>query len=148
MLKCSPIRLEGLTMKYIYWFVGLLLGLALILVGLPQIASERVEVVDLHTTDVDGEAVNTRLWIVDDGGYQYLRVGADGSGWFSRLQANSKFQVTRNGTTASYTAVLREDKADTINQLMQTKYTWGDSVMATMVGGREGAIPVELHPSD
>ena len=135
-------------MKYIYWFAGLLLGLAFILVGLPQIASERVEVVDLHTTDVDGEAVNTRLWIVDDGGYQYLRVGADGSGWFSRLRANGKFQVTRNGTTSSYTAVLREDKADTINQLMQTKYSWGDSVMAAMVGGREGAIPVELHPSD
>ena len=42
-------------MKYIYWFVGLLLGLAFILVGLPQIASERVEVVDLHTTDVGSE---------------------------------------------------------------------------------------------
>ncbi|MCH7671568.1 MAG: hypothetical protein IIB72_05320 [Proteobacteria bacterium] len=135
-------------MKTVYWLAGILLGLAFILVGIPQIASERVEVVDLHTTDVGGEAVNTRLWIVDDGGYQYLRVGADGSGWFSRLQANGKFQVTRNDTTASYTAVLREDKADTINQLMQTKYGWGDSVMAAMVGGREGAIPVELHPSD
>lgn len=89
-------------MKTVYWLAGILLGLAFILVGLPQIASERVEVVDLHTTDVGGEAVNTRLWIVDDGGYQYLRVGADGSGWFSRLQANGKFQVTRNGTTASF----------------------------------------------
>ena len=135
-------------MKTVYLLAGILLGLAFILVGIPQIASERVEVVDLHTTDVGGEAVNTRLWIVDDGGYQYLRVGADGSGWFSRLQANGKFQVTRNGTTTSYTAVLREHKADTINQLMQTKYTWGDSVMAALVGGREGAIPVELHPLD
>ena len=135
-------------MKITYWLAGVLLVLNFILVGIPQIASERVEVVDLYTSDVDGEAVSTRLWIVDDGGYQYLRVGADGSGWFSRLRANGKFQVTRNGTTSSYTAVLREDKADTINQLMQTKYSWGDSVMAAMVGGREGAIPVELHPSD
>ena len=135
-------------MKITYWLAGVLLVLTFILVGIPQIASERVEVVDLYTTDVDGEAVSTRLWIVDDGGYQYLRVGADGSGWFSRLRANGKFQVTRNGTTASYTAVLREDKSDAINQLMQAKYTWGDSVMAAMVGSREGAIPVELHPSD
>lgn len=135
-------------MKITYWLAGVLLVLTFILVGIPQIASERVEVVDLYTTDVDGEAVSTRLWIVDDGGYQYLRVGADGSGWFSRLQANGNFQVTRNGTTASYTAVLREDKSDAINQLMQAKYTWGDSVMAAMVGSREGAIPVELHPSD
>ena len=135
-------------MKITYWLAGVLLVLTFILLGIPQIASERVEVVDLYTTDVDGEAVSTRLWIVDDGGYQYLRVGADGSGWFSRLQANGIFQVTRNGTTASYTAVLREDKSDAINQLMQAKYTWGDSVMAAMVGSREGAIPVELHPSD
>ena len=135
-------------MKITYWLAGILLVLTFILVGIPQIASERVEVVDLYTTDVDGEAVSTRLWIVDDGGYQYLRVGADGSGWFSRLQANGNFQVTRNGTTAFYTAVLREDKSDAINQLMQAKYTWGDSVMAAMVGSREGAIPVELHPSD
>ena len=135
-------------MKITYWLAGILLVLTFILVGIPQIASERVEVVDLYTTDVDGEAVSTRLWIVDDGGYQYLRVGADGSGWFSRLQANGNFQVTRNGTTAFYTAVLREDKSDAINQLMQAKYTWGDAVMAAMVGSREGAIPVELHPSD
>jgi|TARA_B110000116_G_scaffold212148_1_gene188086 hypothetical protein len=135
-------------MKITYWLAGGLLVFTFILIGIPQIASERVEVVDLYTKDVDGEAVSTRLWIVDDGGYQYLRVGADGSGWFSRLQANGTFQVTRNGTTAAYTAVLREDKSDAINQLMQAKYTWGDSVMAAMVGSREGAIPVELHPSD
>ena len=67
-------------MKITYWLAGVLLVLTFILVGIPQIASERVEVVDLYTTDVDGEAVSTRLWIVDDGGYQYLRVGADGSG--------------------------------------------------------------------
>tara|TARA_B110000196_G_scaffold191926_1_gene164429 strand:- start:404 stop:811 length:408 start_codon:yes stop_codon:yes gene_type:complete len=135
-------------MKITYWLAGGLLVFTFILIGIPQIASERVEVVDLYTKDVDGEAVSTRLWIVDDGGYQYLRVGADRSGWFSRLQANGTFQVTRNGTTAAYTAVLREDKSDAINQLMQAKYTWGDSVMAAMVGSREGAIPVELHPSD
>ena len=135
-------------MKITYWLAGGLLVFTFILIGIPQIASERVEVVGLYTKDVDGEAVSTRLWIVDDGGYQYLRVGADGSGWFSQLQANGTFQVTRNGTTAAYTAVLREDKSDAINQLMQAKYTWGDSVMAAMVGSREGAIPVELHPSD
>ena len=133
-------------MKKLYWLAGILLLITFALVGLPQIASERVEVVELHTIDADGEAVTTRLWMVDDAGYQYLRVGGDGSGWFSRLQANGEFQVTRSGNTATYTAVLRADKGDKINQLMQAKYTWGDSVMAAMVGSREGAIPVELHP--
>jgi hypothetical protein len=135
-------------MKYVYWAVGVLFSLALLVGGLQWVASERVEVVDLLTTDEAGEPVTTRLWMVDDGGYQYLRVGADGSGWFSRIQANGEFQVTRNGSAASYTAVLRQDKSQKINDLMQEKYSWGDSLIGVLAGSREGSIPVELHASN
>ena len=135
-------------MKYVYWVLGGLFGLVLLLGGLQWAASERVEVVDLLTIDEAGEPVSTRLWMVDDEGYQYLRVGADGSGWFSRIQANGEFQVTRNGNTASYTAVLREDKRQKINDLMQEKYSWGDSLIGVLAGSREGSIPVELHASN
>jgi hypothetical protein len=134
-------------MKKLYWIVGLLFGLVIAVFGLQTAASERVEVVELHTTDTAGEAVTTRLWMVDDENFQYLRVGADGSGWFTRLQDNGEFQLTRNGVTGNYTAVLRPQKSDRINQLMQEKYTWGDSLIALLVGNRDGAIPIELHPS-
>ena len=135
-------------MKTIFWILGIIIGLALAFVGLQLSASERVEVVELHTIDDADEPVTTRLWVVDDEGYQYLRVGGDGSSWFSRLQANGVFQVTRNSDTANYTAVLREDKSNRINELMQEKYTWGDTVIGYMVGSREGSIPVELHRID
>ena len=69
----------------------------------------------------------TRLWVVDDDGYQYLRVGATGSGWFTRLQVNNEFDVTRNGRRYTYTAKLRGEKSLGINALMQEKYTWGDT---------------------
>lgn len=133
-------------MKYIYWAVGILVLILVGVFGLQLAASERVEVVELHTMDAEGEAQTTRLWIVDDEGYAYLRSGSDGSGWFTRLQANGEFELTRNGETRRYEAILRHDKSALINQLMQEKYTWGDSVIGAMVGSRENSIPVELHP--
>lgn len=135
-------------MKYVYGLLASLVLLIAIVFGLQLAASERVEVVELHTIDEEGAAQTTRLWIVDDAGYQYLRVGADGSGWFSRLQANGSFEMTRNGDTHRYVAELRHEKSDHINDLMQAKYTWGDSLIGVLAGSRDNSVPVELHPVD
>ncbi len=135
-------------MKYVYWFFGLLFLFLLLIFVLQLAASERVEVVELHTVDSEGEQQTTRLWIVDDEGYAYLRTGADGSGWFTRLQENGTFELTRAGETRRYEAQLRQDKSARINELMQAKYTWGDTLIGVLAGSREGAIPVELHPLD
>jgi len=135
-------------MKYILWAIGVPVGLVVLLLVVQTLASERVEVVDLYTTDESGEMQTTRLWVMDDEGYQYLRVGADGSGWFDRILDNGEFEMGRNGVTASYTVVQRPDKSERINDMMQEKYTWGDSFFAIMLGSREGSIPLELHPLD
>lgn len=133
-------------MKGMLALVAVAFVLVLVLVVLERVAAERIEVVELHTVDEAGEQLTTRLWMVDDGGYQYLRVGSDGSGWFDRLRSNGEFQLTRLGIRQSYTSVLRNDKSDKINDLMQAKYTWGDTVIGVLVGSREGSIPIELHP--
>ena len=135
-------------MKYLVWVIAVPLGLALAFLVVQTLASERVEVVELYTTDEAGEQQTTRLWVMDDEGYQYLRVGADGSGWFTRMLDNGQFSVQRNGETASYTLVQRPDKSEKINAMMQEKYTWGDSFFATVLGSRDGSIPLELHPLD
>jgi len=133
-------------MKTLLWILGGLVALAVGALGLERLAAERVEVVQLHTLDAQGEEASTRLWIVDDAGFAYLRVGADGSGWFERLSANATIDLTRNGETRRYRPVLRRDKSARINALMRDKYTWGDEFIAVLTGGREGAIPIELHP--
>ena len=135
-------------MKYLVWVIAVPLGLALAFLVVQTLASERVEVVELYTTDEAGEQQTTRLWVMDDEGYQYLRVGADGSGWFTRMLDNGQFSVQRNGETASYSLVQRPDKSEKINAMMQEKYTWGDSFFATVLGSRDGSIPLELHPLD
>jgi hypothetical protein len=133
-------------MKYLSWGVVSLIVLVIALLGIERLAAERVEVVELHTLDENGENMTTRLWIVDDEGYQYLRVGADGSGWFSRISDNESIALTRNGQTATYTVETRPDKSERINALMQDKYTWGDTFIGIVVGSRDGSVPIELHP--
>ncbi|MFT7688177.1 MAG: hypothetical protein ACI9FB_003537 [Candidatus Azotimanducaceae bacterium] len=132
-------------MKFLYWAIGSMVGVVVLFLILQTAASERIEVVELHTVDEKGETVTTRLWVMDHEGFQYLRVGGDGSGWFSRIQSNESISLTRGGLTKGYKAVTRPEKSDIINKLMLEKYTWGDTFFATLFGGREGSIPIELH---
>ena len=133
-------------MKILYWTVGSVLLIAALIFGLQIAASERVEVVVLHTRDATGAEVSTRLWIVDDAGFQYLRASDTSSGWSARVLAAPAIELTRNGDRISYSAHIREDKRARINELMQAKYTWGNSIITVMVGDRESATPLELHP--
>lgn len=134
-------------MKYVAWVFGGLFLLALALGVLQQIAAERVEVIEIHAKEANGEVVTTRLWVVDYKDGMYLRVGADGSGWFSRIQANPTIEVTRGEVTGSYVAEPRPELSDAINELMQEKYTWGDTFIGALVGSRENSIPILLSPS-
>jgi hypothetical protein len=124
----------------------LTLALVVILLFIIQLlASERVEVVELYTVDQKDKEVSTRLWVADDHGYQYLRVGADGSEWFDRMQLQEIVELTRNGRRYKYTWALREEKSQKINRLMYEKYGWSDSFIGTLIGGRENSIPIELR---
>ncbi|MFT7244478.1 MAG: hypothetical protein ACI82A_001835 [Candidatus Azotimanducaceae bacterium] len=134
-------------MKYLAWGMGVLLLIVVAFIAAERLASERIEVIELEAMDESGELVTTRLWIADHDGKQYLRVGADGSGWFSRIQANPAVKVTRGGETMSVIAIPDPSKSEIINQIMQEKYSWGDTLIGKMVGERTGSIPIELRPA-
>ncbi len=132
--------------KVLKWiFVGLLI-LGAAFAGLERLAAERIEVVELIAANEAGEKRITRLWVVDDEGMAYLRVGADGSGWYDRILMNDSVEVVREGVTAEYRVQARPEKSARINELMQQKYTWGDTLIGQMLGGRDGSIPLELQP--
>ena len=126
-------------------FAASLASIPILIFCLQLIASERVEVVFLHTLDEATKEISTRLWVADDDGYQYLRVGADGSEWFTRLTARETVDLTRNNRRYTYTWALRENKSDKINDLMREKYGWGDSFIGMITGGRQNSIPIELR---
>ncbi len=132
--------------KFVQWTVGVLLGVIAAVFVLQIIASERVEVVELHTLDAEGETATTRLWIVDHDGRQYLRSGAGGSGWLDRAARNKgEALLTRGGETKAFRLEPHPDVVKQINQLMAEKYTWGDTLIGYLAGSREDALPVGLQ---
>ena len=132
-------------MKYILWLVGIVLGLALIIGGLQIVASERVEVVQLHTINEAGEEVVTRLWVVDYDGHAYLRGDTD-SDWFKRLQTSERFTLIRGAVPNEFTHKVKNQNIDIVNKLMREKYTWGDQVVELAMGNRAGSNAIELTP--
>ena len=115
-----------------------------------RLAAERVEVIELHTHSEVNEIVTTRLWIVDFEGFQYFRVGSDGSGWYAMIQnalvKQGYFEMTRDGESARYRSENRPEQSIEINQLMNAKYGWGYAFLRKLVGGRAGSIPIQLIP--
>jgi hypothetical protein len=130
--------------KAAIWILAVVIGLVAALYFLQMVASERVEVVELHTLDENNSTVITRLWVVDHEGLQYLRAGAGESGWSGRALANGKIKMTRNNETHSYRVEPQPLLKDKINQLMNDKYTWGDDLISVLVGTRENALPIAL----
>lgn len=133
-------------MKILFWISGGLLALVVAFGALQYAASERVEVVELHTLNDEGERVTTRLWVVDHDGHPYLR-GDSGSGWFIRLRASESISLTRNGEAMIYTYQLRNDNLDIINQLMRQKYTWSDQLVSMFGGDGSQSNAIELTPA-
>lgn len=131
--------------KGLSWFIGAVLGLALAAFALQIIASESGEVVVLETRAGDSFA-STRLWVVEDEGWLWLRSGGEGSGWYRRLVADPNVTLKRAGTQSAYRAHPQADRIQRINELMAAKYGWRDTVVGWFVGDRSHDVPVRLEP--
>ena len=78
--------------------LGALVVLAVLFVGAIFAASEfGGEVVHLRTTDAQGTEHTTHLWVVDDGGFAWLRAGHGDTGWLQRIEAHPDVVVERHG---------------------------------------------------
>lgn len=124
--------------------LGVVLALGVVWYLAQLIASESGEVVVLTTRDAAGEEFQTRLWIVDHEGHQWLRAGSDAAGWYSRLEHNPGIDVERNSVREPYTAVPVPSKAGDINRLMLEKYGWADRYIGFYFG-RDDSVPVRLE---
>jgi len=132
-------------MRIVLRVLGLLLALIVVVVGLELIASESGEVVVLQTNDPAGKPKETRLWVVDEGGKQWLRAGDPQSSWLLDIQRDPIVQVEREGQKAIYSAVPDATSRDRINPLFAEKYGWADAYIAALFG-RDDATPIRLDP--
>ncbi len=133
-------------MKMVLKILGGIVVLLLLVVGIERVASESGEVVVLQTVDAQGQAQETRLWVVDHNGSAWLRSGSSQSGWYQRLVAVPEVQVTRGDNTFTALAEPQVDQRALINGKMAEKYGWADSYIS-MLFGREDAIPIVLYLS-
>jgi hypothetical protein len=131
-------------MKVVLYLIGALLAFVVLVFVSQMVASETGEVVVLTSQSAEG-AQETRLWVVDLDGVQYLRASPD-SGWYQRLVAAPEALLERDGTTLAYRAQAHLENRDAVNDLMQSKYGWRDSYIDLLIGGRDDAVPVALLP--
>ena len=132
-------------MKVILYLVGALLAFVVLVFVSQIVASETAEVVVLTSQSAEGEQ-ETRLWVVDLDGVQYLRASPD-SGWYQRLVAEPEARLEREGSTLAYRTEARLENRDAINDLMYEKYGWRDTYIDMLIGGRDDAVPVALIPT-
>jgi hypothetical protein len=129
------------------WLVGVVLVLGVLFLAGVFAVSESGEVVVLTTHDAAGAPHQTRIWIADDAGAQWLRSGVRGNGWFQRLTARPEVEVMRGGVTRRYRAVPVEtsEARDRVHALMRAKYGFADRYVS-LLRSASGSIAVRLDP--
>lgn len=136
-------------MRRLWIALASLVAVVLLLVALIFAASEMGgEVITLRTLDADGAYVETRVWIVEDDGFAWLRSGVPISGWLARIDANPRVSVTRRGETRDYRAVpVRGDPArrDRVHALMREHYGVADAFVS-LIRDAAKSVPVRLEP--
>jgi hypothetical protein len=102
------------------------------------------EVIVLRTQDAEGEWLETRLWIVDEGGFSWLH-GAD-SRWMSNLRARPIVEIERDGESRRYVARPVPGPHPRVHELLRAKYGLADWWVRTIGPDNEYTTPVRLEP--
>jgi hypothetical protein len=132
-------------MRIVLRVLALLVALGIVVIGLEMIAAESGEVVVLQTNDEAGKPKETRLWVVDEDGKQWLRAGNPQSSWLLDIQRDPIVQLERDGQRAIYTAVPEAAARERLNPLFAEKYGWADAYIGALFG-RDDATPIRLDP--
>jgi hypothetical protein len=104
------------------------------------------EVIVLRTRNDDGSWLETRLWIVDDGGYSWLHGGS--SRWMHNLRARPIVEVERGGVTRRYRAHPIPGPHPRIHELLRAKYGIADWWVRIVGPDNEATTAVRLEPVD
>jgi hypothetical protein len=102
------------------------------------------EVVVLRTEGDDGAWLESRLWIVDDGGVSWLH-GGD-SRWMRNLRARPLVEIVRGGATRRYRAEAAPGPHPRVDGLLRAKYGIADRWVRFVAPDGESTAAVRLDP--
>jgi hypothetical protein len=103
------------------------------------------EVIVLRTEGDDGRWLETRLWIVDDGGAAWLH-GDRESPWQRNLAARPTVEVVRAGRTQRFRATRVPGPHPRLHVLLREKYGIADVWVRLVGADRATTMPVRLDP--
>ncbi len=133
--------------RYILTGAVVLVVLVAGFIGLAMVGAELGgEVIIVHTHTVSGEK-RTRLWVVDDAGFAWLRASRPGSGWLARIDQNPIVLIERGGRLLRFRAapVRQPQVRDRIHALMREKYGRADQLVSVLRDPTQ-SVPVRLEP--
>ena len=104
------------------------------------------EVIVLRTENPDGGHLETRLWIVDDGGFSWLHGG--NSGWMHNLRDRPIVEIERAGETHRHRAYAVPGPHPKIHELLRAKYGVADRWVRFVGPDNESTEIVRLEPFD
>ncbi len=127
--------------------VGALLAVLLAVYLWSVAASPSDEVVVLVTRDVEGEAHETTVWVIEDGGNLWLRSGSPTNAWLARLRSSPNVELERAAQRRSYHAVPVEtpDALDRVNAKMAEKYGASETLVG-LYSDRSRSVAIRLDP--
>jgi hypothetical protein len=135
-------------MRLLLRLVAVLVILVVGFYGVVYLASESGEVVTLRSRDAGGQEHATRLWVVDQGGAEWVRTGHAEKGWFLRVVADAQVELERAGTRSLRTAVPVRDPAivRAVNEAFARKYGMANWIVG-LSGDPSKRVPVRLDPA-
>jgi hypothetical protein len=104
------------------------------------------EVIVLRTENADGGWLETRLWIVDDGGFSWLH-GGD-SAWMRNLRARPIVEIERGGETHRYRTHPVPGPHPRHDELLRRKYGVADRWVRFVAADDESTTSVRLERLD
>ena len=102
------------------------------------------EVIVLRTEEADGSWHETRLWIVDEGGFPWLHGG--NSRWMHNLRARAAVEIERDGDTSRYRAHPVSGPHPRIDELLREKYGLADRWVRFVGADTESTTVVRMEP--
>ncbi|MDG2333938.1 MAG: hypothetical protein P8Q97_06900 [Myxococcota bacterium] len=134
-------------MKIIYWLVGAVVAVPVILVAMIYGVSEvGGEVVTLLRPESDGSHSNVRIWVVDDGDVSWIEHGEPDSYWLGQLEQIPQLTLIREGQRQNYRATADPAAHEQYHRLRYEKYGIADDIVAKFSGAGEdcSAVPIRL----
>lgn len=106
------------------------------------------ETVFLHTLDERGNAIATKLWVVDLHDEPWVRAGRADATWVERIEINSEVFLERDGEKTRLRAEIWDDDGpETINYMMREKYGYADMVVS-LIHDADAVVPIRLREPD